>query len=96
MYCTHCFFNDIDYFKREPYHINWNLQHIQKGDQLELLDSTVSMRVRPARVEKVIGTRILVRVNQKLLSQSAVESGDEDDNQVREDVFFELNSKFFL
>lgn len=47
---------------------------------MELLDSTVSSRVRPARVEKVIGTRIWVRVNQMSLDRSAI---DDSDTQVR-------------
>ncbi|OZC05763.1 mbt repeat protein [Onchocerca flexuosa] len=52
------------------------MQFEDEGDHLELLDSTVSSRIRPARVEKVIGTRIWVRVNQMFLNQSDIDDSD--------------------
>lgn len=47
---------------------------------MELLDSTVSSRVRPACVEKVIGSRIRVRISQVFFDRSATVGGD---SQVR-------------
>ncbi|VDN87267.1 unnamed protein product [Brugia pahangi] len=52
----------------------------QKGDHVELLDSAVSLRVRPACVEKVIGTRIHVRISQIFLDRYGT---NDDDSQVR-------------
>ncbi|VDM93820.1 unnamed protein product, partial [Onchocerca ochengi] len=60
-----------------------------EGDHVELLDSTVSSRVRPARVEKVIGTRIWVRVNQMSLDRSAI---DDSDTQIDGGVWMDQDS----
>uniref|UniRef100_A0A915PQE6 BAH domain-containing protein n=1 Tax=Setaria digitata TaxID=48799 RepID=A0A915PQE6_9BILA len=80
--------------------INWPEIQIRKmslssypfreGDYVELLDSTVSLRVRPARVEKVIGTRIWVRVSQVFLNQSANDRGG--DSQINEGVWMDQDS----
>ncbi|MCP9260738.1 Mbt repeat protein [Dirofilaria immitis] len=77
--------------------INWpeiqvrklNFCKFKKGDCVELLDSTVSSRVRPALVEKVIGTRIWVRVNQTFLDQSMIDSSD---IQIAEGVWMDQDS----
>ncbi|VDN38746.1 unnamed protein product [Gongylonema pulchrum] len=69
-------------------HEIWNQE--RKGDILELLDSTFSKRVRPARVEQVIGTRILVRVAVDLLdSEKPIEDGD---TQVTEGFWMDQDS----
>ncbi|VDM19934.1 unnamed protein product [Wuchereria bancrofti] len=61
----------------------------KKGDHVELLDSTVSLRVRPACVEKVIGTRIHVRISQIFLNRYRTDDGD---SQVNEGVWMDQDS----
>ncbi|VDN86045.1 unnamed protein product [Brugia pahangi] len=61
----------------------------KKGDHVELLDSAVSLRVRPACVEKVIGTRIHVRISQIFLDRYGT---DDDDSQINEGVWMDQDS----
>lgn len=56
---------------------------------MELLDGLVSMRVRPALIEAVIGGRVLVKVSAKDMNKSDLHGQDdeEEDNQVGADTF---------
>ncbi|EFO24701.2 hypothetical protein LOAG_03783 [Loa loa] len=77
--------------------INWpkiqvgklSIRKFKKGDHVELLDSIVTLRVRPACVEKVIGTRIHVRVSHMFLDRSTV---DDNDSQITEGVWMDQDS----
>uniref|UniRef100_A0A0M3I389 SAM domain-containing protein n=2 Tax=Ascaris TaxID=6251 RepID=A0A0M3I389_ASCLU len=63
----------------------------KKGDRVELLDGLVSMRVRPALIEAVIGGRVLVKVSAKDMNKSDLHGQDdeEEDNQIEEGVWMD-------
>ncbi|KHN84700.1 MBT domain-containing protein 1 [Toxocara canis] len=75
----------------EIQHRNLNNCKFKIGDRVELLDGLVSMRVRPALIEEIVGGRILVKVSAKDMNKAdmQVQDDEEEDNQVEEGVWMD-------
>ncbi|VDM98487.1 unnamed protein product [Thelazia callipaeda] len=67
-----------------------HLSKFKKGDHMELLDSLLSNRVRPAYVKDVIGSRICVIANGMYLKHS--ETAEGSDFQLTEGVWMDQDS----